>query len=239
MKLTRRQEAFIRKLLDVYREAQEPVHYSLLAERLGVSRFTAYDMLRLLEEKGFVSSDYQLSAHKSGPGRSEVVFLPTPLSHQLIADMGGASRKDWETIKQRVVDEVKSGQVRDRELVQEMLARLPPEGQNPRRYCIEVMKVVALRLRDRPGGQVLRGYLPHLLPDKDANYRADLNLLGGFALGILASETKGDPEWGSELFDHVKRYQTLVNEMDPELRRKLARSLKHVFAPLKEKATRE
>ncbi len=238
MKLTRRQEAFIRKLLDVYREAQEPVHYSRLAERLGVSRFTAYDMLRLLEEKGLVSSDYQLSAHKSGPGRSAVVFLPTQLAHKLIAELGGTSRESWEIVKQRVVDEVKSGQVRDRELVQEMLARLPPEGQDPHRYCVEVMKVVSLRLRDRPGGWVLRGYLPRLLLNKDAGRRADLNLLGGFALGILASETKGDPEWGRELFDHVKRYQTLVNEMDPKLCRKLAHSLKQVFAPLKEQATR-
>jgi hypothetical protein len=234
MKLTRRQEAFIRKLLDVYREAQEPVHYSLLAERLGVSRFTAYDMLRLLEEKGFVSSDYQLSARKSGPGRSEVVFLPTPLAHQLIAEMGGASREDWETVKQRVVDEVKSGQVRDREVVQEMLARVPPEGQDPRRYCVEVMKVVALRLRGHSGGQVLLDYLPRLLPNKNADCRADLSLLGGFALGILASETKGDPAWSRELFDHVKRYQALVAEMDPQLCRKLARSLRQVFASLKQ-----
>jgi hypothetical protein len=238
MKLTRRQEAFIRKLLDVYREAQEPVHYSRLAERLGVSRFTAYDMLRLLEEKGFVSSDYQLSAHKSGPGRSEVVFLPTQLAHKLIAELGGTSREDWEIVKQRVVDEVKSGQVRDREVVQEMLARIPPEGQDPHRYCVEVMKVVSLRLRDRPGGRVLRGYLPRLLLNKDAGHRADLNLLGGFALGILAGETQGDPEWDRELFDHVRRYQTLVNEMDPKLCRKLARSLKQVFALLKEEATR-
>lgn len=236
MKLTRRQEAFIRKLLDVYREAQEPVHYSRLAERLGVSRFTAYDMLRLLEEKGLVSSDYQLSARKSGPGRSEVVFLPTPLAHQLIAEMGGASREDWETIKQRVVDEVKSGQVRDREVVQEMLARIPPEGQDPRRYCVEVMKVVALRLRGHSGGQVLADYLPRLLPNKNADCRADLSLLGGFALGILAGETKGDLEWDRELFEHVKRYQILVAEMDLQLCRRLARSLRQVLAPLKEES---
>jgi Mn-dependent DtxR family transcriptional regulator len=52
------------------------VHYSRLAERLGVSRFTAYDMLRLLEEKGFVSSDYQLSAHKSVGRRSKLCSCP-------------------------------------------------------------------------------------------------------------------------------------------------------------------
>ncbi len=93
MKLTRRQEAFMRKLLDVYREAQEPVHYSVLAGRLGVSPFTAYDMLRLLEEKGLVSSDYSRGTRKSGPGRSEVFFLPTPLAHRLVAEMVAVPRR--------------------------------------------------------------------------------------------------------------------------------------------------
>ena len=77
MKLTRRQETFIRNLMDLSRELQGPIHYSMLAERTGVSRITAYDMLRLLEEKGFVRSDYQLAEGKSGPGRSEIVFWPT------------------------------------------------------------------------------------------------------------------------------------------------------------------
>jgi len=36
------------------------------------------------------------------------------------------------------------------------------------------------------------------------------------------------------LFDHVKRYHELVAEMDPKLCRRLALSLKEVFAPLKE-----
>ena len=64
MKLTRRQETFIHRLLDLYRELDGPIHYSLLAERVGVSPFTAYDMLRLLEEKGLVTSEYRLDSDK-------------------------------------------------------------------------------------------------------------------------------------------------------------------------------
>ena len=45
MKLTRRQTTFVERLVDLYHEAQGPIHYSTLARRLGVSRFTAYDML--------------------------------------------------------------------------------------------------------------------------------------------------------------------------------------------------
>ena len=90
MELTRRQETFIYKLLDLYREIEDAVHYVLVAERLGVSKFTAYDMLRLLEKKGYVRSEYVLDPHRSGPGRSTVVFRPTEkaqaLFHRLIGD---------------------------------------------------------------------------------------------------------------------------------------------------------
>ena len=71
IKITRRQETFIYKLLDLYRELDGPIHYSVLAERVGVSPFTAYDMLRLLEEKGLVASEYHVATDKPTPGRSE------------------------------------------------------------------------------------------------------------------------------------------------------------------------
>ena len=52
-RLTARQRAFLDKLLELYRERKSPVHYSDVAERLGVNRFSAYDMLKVLEKKGF------------------------------------------------------------------------------------------------------------------------------------------------------------------------------------------
>jgi Mn-dependent DtxR family transcriptional regulator len=51
MKLTHRQETYVQSLLDLYRELNGPIHYSVLAKRIGVSPFTAYGLLRLLEKK--------------------------------------------------------------------------------------------------------------------------------------------------------------------------------------------
>ena len=82
IKLTRRQEEFIEKLIDLSDEFDAPIHYSLLAERLGVSPFTAYDMLCMLEEKGAVTSEYQLAAEKTGPGRAERLFYPSETTLQ-------------------------------------------------------------------------------------------------------------------------------------------------------------
>jgi DNA-binding PadR family transcriptional regulator len=234
MKLTRRQESFIRNLLDLSREVAGPIHYSVLAERLGVSPFTAYDMLRLLEEKGFVASEYQLAAGKTGPGRSEIVFLPTERARQLMTRIvGEAGGADWEAIKERVLEKVRAGEIREQELAKQMLARVPPGGSGVVRYCVEVMTVVALRLQHRAGRRLLLEYLPQILPVKDHSAcRANLGLLGGFALGILAEENADDREWGRELLKHVQRYHSLVIAMEPNASRRLAANLRQVFAPL-------
>jgi len=172
MKLTRRQEDFIHKMLDLYRELQGPIHYTVMAERLGVSRFTAYDMLRLLEEKGLVISEYQLAESKSGPGRSEVVFIPSPEAHRLFASLAGETAGEgWEAIKTRALEKVRAGELYDQELIKEVLARTPPEGPGPLRYCVEVMTIAALRLRSSAGRRLLLEYLPGILPGVESATR--------------------------------------------------------------------
>ncbi|MEA3439936.1 MAG: hypothetical protein U9R58_06605 [Chloroflexota bacterium] len=233
MKLTRRQEEIIHKLLDLYHELQGPIHYSTLADRLGVSPFTAYDMLRLLEEKGLVSSEYQLAPDKSGPGRSVRVFLPTRQAQDLVQSLaeetGGA---DWEEVKQRLLEKTRKGDIQDRELAQEMLARIPSEGKSQVQYCVEVMTIVALRIRSIEGRNILLEYLPEMLTDQKVANRTNLCLLGGFTLGILAIEDSGDREWGEQLFEHVQQYMEIVTRMNEENRRLLGEHLIQVFAPL-------
>jgi len=237
MKLTRRQEEFLRNLLDLYRQQQEPLHYSALAERLGVSRFTAYDMLRLLEEKGYARSTYQLADDKSGPGRSEVVYVPTAQAHQLIAQvLGEGQGDDWEAIKARILARVEAGTGPAHAVAGEILARVPPDEPEAIRYCVEVMTVIALRLREQAGRQLLFHYLPEILSPVREDCRASLSLLGGLALGILLDEA-GDEQWARELLVHVRHYQRLLLEMRPERCRRLADTLQKVFAPLLPQAT--
>lgn len=232
MKLTRRQEEFVRNLVDLYRELQEPFHYSLLAEKLGVSRFSAYDMLRLLEEKGVVTSEYQLPEGKSGPGRSEVVYRPTERARQMMSQLAGdmIDRGDWDAIKERILEKVRTNEIKEWELAEEMLARAPAEEQGAVAYCVEVMTIVTLRLRRRDGRKLLLNYFSQILPDGSRTCRANLSLFGGFALGVLADESANSPSWGQELLQHVVRYQQLVIDMEPRLCRQLATYLRNVLA---------
>jgi len=235
MEITRRQEDFIRKMIDLYRELQGPFHYSVVAERLGISPFTAYDMLRRLEKKGIVTSQYHLAEDKSGPGRSEIFFLPTAEAHRVVArlteDVGG---QDWEALLEAALSKVRSGALQDRKLVNDILALVPPEGQGALRYCVEVMMVIALLLRRGNGRRLLLSCLPNILPSIESANPVNLSLLGGFALGILANEKVNDRDWGRELIEHVNQYQALVANMNPRLCSKLAASLHEVFKPLEE-----
>jgi Mn-dependent DtxR family transcriptional regulator len=235
MMLTRRQEEIIRKMLDLYHELQGPIHYSILADRLGVSPFTAYDMLRLLEEKGFVSSEYQLAPDKTGPGRAVRVFQPTQLAQKLFQSLaeetGGA---DWEEVKQRILDKTRKGEIQERELMQEMLARIPSEGKSQVQYCVEVMTIVALRIRNIKGRILLKKFFPEILPDTKPARRTNLCLLGGFALGMLAIEDSSDREWEQQLLEHVQVYMDIVTKMDIRRCQLLGEKLTRVFATLGE-----
>jgi hypothetical protein len=234
MKLTRRQEEFINNFLDLHQELQGPIHYTELAEKVGVSPFTAYDMLCLLEEKGLVTSEYHRAPEQSGPGRTVRVFLPSAYAlakaRRLFEEEEG--NLDWEAFKRRRLESVRKGEVPDQELAEEMLARIPPGGPYALRFCVEIMTVIALRLRQRTGRQLLVKYLGELLSGLDAASRSNLSMLGGLAFGILAEESGEDSDWVRELFDHVRQYQSMLIEMDDSLRQRLVEHLIEVFGPL-------
>lgn len=229
MKITRRQEDFISNMIELSQKFDCPIHYSVLAEHLGVSPFTAYDMLRLLEEKGLVTSEYQLASDKSGPGRAERVFYPTKMAldrrQRLSEEAGGA-------IKLFILERMRKGELNDQGLIEEMLARIPPVGQGQIRYCVEVMTIVALRLRGSSGRRTFQEYLPEILSGSSSDCRANLSLLGGFAFGILSTESSSDQEWISQLFEHVGEYLDIVSKMSPGECRKLGEYLEVVFTPL-------
>lgn len=241
-KLTRRQQTFIRSLLDLYRELPGPIHYSALAERIGVSRITAYDMLRLLEDKGFVRSDYQLSADRSAPGRSTILYYPTEKAHQTFAQLAREmNAPNWEALQESIITMMgEEGGMHDeeKEITQEILNRAPPEGSPGLRYCVEVVTIISLRLRNSPNLSILHDYHERIMTAGAANNN-DFMLFGGFALGLLAAEQPGHPEWNLELLEHVRQCQRLVSGMNETERRRLISILQDLTAALRQQKTNQ
>lgn len=150
LKLTGRQRAFLSDFLDVYWAlGQNPLRYAQVAERLGVSEITAYDMLRVLEKRGFVASEYVVPGKGSGPGRSTIVFSPTPKAHALLEELSNGldDIEDWETRKTYILQKLATRHVGNYEdLLDEMLARLP-DSENPLSFVTEMITAVLLALQ--------------------------------------------------------------------------------------------
>jgi DNA-binding Lrp family transcriptional regulator len=241
MKLTRRQLEFIENLVDLTREVDGPIHYSMLAERLGVSPFTAYDMLRLLEEKGMVTSEYQLAEGKSGPGRAERLFCPVVQKEhqQLFVEKFGDVNLSQEELREFILEQASQGEFPQQALGEELIARVPPDGPEEIRYCVGIMLVIALRLRHHDGHQKFFAYLSDILPIDGTITPANLCLLGGFAFGIMAQEETEDREWSQILLEHSLQYQEIVRCMAPDECKLLADNLMLVFTPMtQEKVTK-
>jgi hypothetical protein len=217
MKLTRRQEEFIINLQDLNQELDGPIHYSILAERLGVSPFTAYDMLCLLEEKGLARSAYQLATDKSGPGRAERVFFPTENAYfrrQELLKEYDRNDIDEEDLLQVILDKFHTSNITYKYLPEEMLSRIPVEGEGSVLYCIKVILIMAIRLNESSSKKIIFEYFNKLFPASDNNRQARLSFLGGFGFGVLAQEGTYEERLLHKLFEHVQNYQENVNQMN-------------------------
>lgn len=87
MRLTRRQMQFLETLTEIYNETGKPVCYKSVAEKLDVSKWTAYDIIQEINRKGYLNVEYKL---KRGPGRSEVCFIPKETSIAKIKELEGS-----------------------------------------------------------------------------------------------------------------------------------------------------
>jgi hypothetical protein len=219
MKLTPRQQTFLDSLFELYRELKGPVHYSVVAEQLGVNKFSAYDMLKVLEEKGVAASDYVLSSEQAGPGRSQVVFYPTHQAAQFLTQLKEEMRynADWQRAKERILKRLQNAQDSNpADALREALSNLP-DTKASLNYCAEMISVLLLnieRMRDKNITPVLENL---------AN-RGQLGLaaLAGLSLGTSLTETSDDSTLREKLVAHTQRFQNQLADLSDESVNKLS-----------------
>jgi DNA-binding MarR family transcriptional regulator len=234
MSLTYRQRTFVEKLLDVYHDhSDQPVHYSDVASALGVANSTAYEMMRLLERKGYVVSEYHLADHHSGPGRSQVLFRPSlkalkTFRRLLDEDVSG---QEWRAVRDRVLERLSAeGLPYDEDSLSDLLATIPDDS-DPLAYCAQVLAASLVSLRSQVANRVQQlGILRDI-----ADGKGGLELLGlvpGFALGFASAVRDGSARL-SALAGHVRRYQSVLQEMDDAARARLLRFSREIVAALR------
>jgi len=152
VKLSPRQRDFLGRLLDLYREAEAPVHYADVARALEVRPVTAYEMLRLLEDKGLVHS--KTVRPQGRKGRSVVVFSPTEEAVALLAGLTGnpLGEREWDEAKAGILQALEGSKGADyQNLLNELLLRIP-ERRSPLLFTADMVTAIILvfyELRDR------------------------------------------------------------------------------------------
>jgi DNA-binding MarR family transcriptional regulator len=239
-RLTARQRVFLDKLLELYQEHRGPVHYSDLAERLGVNRFSAYDMLKVLEKKGFASASYSLRSaaltvsEHPGPGRSMVVFAPTSQATELLGDVKGTVQpgEDWQSVREQVLEKLRhAGRANPRQALSDLLARLP-EASAPLTFCTEMIGALLLnmkRVRTRAGS--LNPF--RILATMRTDDAAELETLAGLSVGITLSEDDEENRTLTQrMVSYVHRYQANLSRLSEDSRAALVRFLEEALEAL-------
>lgn len=132
VKLTRRQQEVLSKLLDLYHEGGEPIHYTTLAKHLRISPVSAYEMLRLLEAHGMVEAEHQRSEQPGGPGRPTIAFRPTLAAIRRLRTLAGSdirNEEEWLQVKKRILQQIENYRDQDLEsLLDKLLEHIPGEN---------------------------------------------------------------------------------------------------------------
>lgn len=228
-KLTYRQQDFLGKFLDLYTEGQEPLHYSTVAEHLGVGNVSAYEMLRLLEEHGLVEAEYQLPASVRGPGRASVVFQPTALAARELARLAGGdvNQQEWEGVKEHILQQLEAGKAEDYEpLLEELLARTPDQ-RSPVIYSAEMITTIILALaslRDTVEARGLRDRLEEIGKVGELG----LGIFTGLGMGLSVAEHINRRLAGF-LLVQSSRFQSALGRLSDESRRQVTEFAQEVM----------
>ncbi|HEY69695.1 MAG TPA: helix-turn-helix domain-containing protein [Anaerolineae bacterium] len=227
--LTGRQREFLGNLLTLYHQAKTPVHYSEVAERLDVAKGTAYEMLRLLEERGLLQAEYTRQGAKGGPGRSMVVFRPTIRATRglmRLAD-GKWEDDDWEQAKHQILDRLQTGLAGDHEhLLDELLQHLP-DPHTPAMYLTQMTTAIALGLRSLRGSVEMK-YVRSMLQALGQPGELGLSALSGLGVGLSLAK-RLNRRLRKAFLDQAARFHSMLAQLDTEGQRRLAQLTKEIL----------
>lgn len=206
--LTGRRKQFLHSLVDLYHRTQLPVHYETLAKLIGVSKWTAYDMLKELEKQGLLTRDYAVNPGETG--RSQIVFVPTTEAEALFDQprLSALNEDELLAIKERALQLLRQlTNVNPSEAIQRIMGELPKVEVRVL-FCTYLMGLLLVHLRTL--GEGANGVICRLLRHASGT-EMRLTVFVATVVGTVI-QSVGDGLSG-ELADLVGRYLTAVGDL--------------------------
>jgi DNA-binding MarR family transcriptional regulator len=182
---TKRQLQYLATVASLYQEMGQPVHYTDVAQRMGVSKWTAHDVLTLLSKAGLVEQEYQIRREERSAGRSSVLFYPTRAGY---SELEGVSRgahleRGEQDLRSQLLAKLdEAGQKGIDSVLRETFDELP-ELKTPLAFCANLVLILVLCIwiaAQRSQWKLNLKELP-----ASASEEALLILLAGLTLGIV------------------------------------------------------
>jgi DNA-binding MarR family transcriptional regulator len=231
-KLTFRQKSFLGKLLDIYGESGLPLHYSTIAGRLGLSNSSAYDMLRVLEQKDMVGTQYTTPKEVAGPGRANVLFYPTDHARNVFSRVAHEfnEHEEWENLKAGLLKSLR--QVRaagnSRELLREMLSGAP-SARTPLAQCAQIVTAFLLSLEEAGERITDKRSISSIVRSPVSKLR--MSILTGLVLGISLADKKVSGLLGN-YSKYTDKYESSLQKLNREGLVKLHRFIQDAWDTL-------
>ena len=216
MELTYRQKSFLKKLVELHREARQPLHYTQVAQRLGIGKSSAFDMLRLLERQGLVTCDYVLPKESPSPGRAQVRFWPTTRAKKalsmLTSDVDEAG-EEWQRVRDWLFNLLRSAKASKRERVLREIERMIPDARSPLAVCAEVVTMLLLSVKKAQCNLGPQSVLAKVLASPPS--KLGMSLSAGLAAGI-AHMDEASRQLRDHLDEYMKQYEASLQELSAE-----------------------
>ena len=248
MGITKRQKEFLQSLIDLYQDKGSPIHYSEVAQKMGVSKWTAYDMLQLLHKEGLLEVEYLIPEsdnYKWGKlGRSTITFFPTKKGYtvsNLPQRKLSTKAAELNKLKKEIIqkfEEIK-GKFNLKDLFKEAL-----ETKSPLIFCACVLLILILLIKKITEGIAEIKLLSQVIPPDATNTYIELALIVfvGMCFGVLTKYINNIPKYvtGSnnnldEYAVYIQTYNQYVSQMDKKEQKSLLDFLRETLEEINNK----
>jgi len=242
MRITKRQKEFLQSLIDLYQQKDTPIHYSEVAQKIGVSKWTAYDMLQLLHKEGFLEVEYLIPEsdnYKWGKlGRSTITFFPTKKGY-IVSNLPQRKLYTKATELNKLKKEIiqKFGEIKGKFHLKDLFKEAL-QTKSPLIFCACVLLVLILLIKKITEGIAEIQLLSQVIPTHATNAYIELalTLFVGMCFGILTKYTNNIPKYVTgpnnnldEYIDYIQTYNQCVSQMDKDEQKSLLDFLKETL----------